>query len=70
MACGCAVLVGVRIDRLEPSLVFSNCGDGHFEAMRRARERYADTLAEPQVGVEAVEVAREVLSAVFGDLEA
>lgn len=66
LPCGCAVLVGIRIDTQEPSLVFTNCEqDGHFDAMVRAREAYVVTLQNPREGVEAVEVAREVLSAAF-----
>lgn len=66
MPCGCAVLAGVRLDNQEAAMVFTNCEAGtHFDLMARARTLYEETLAEPRYGVEAVEVAREVLCSAF-----
>lgn len=69
MPCGCAALVGIRLDRQEPAVVFAPCEDEeHFEVMARFRERFAESLedAGPR---EAVRVACELLSATFADEE-
>lgn len=71
MDCGCAVLVGLRLDTQEPAVVFTNCEEGvHFEEMARCRDLYKDSLANPRVGVEAVRVAAELLSRAFNLEEA
>lgn len=70
MPCGCAVLVGVRLDLQEPAVVFTNCeDDGHFDTMAVCRDLYAKSLAEGREG-EAVRVAAELLSRAFNLEEA
>lgn len=65
MPCGCAALVGIRIDRGEPAIIFTDCGEEHLGLMRRARDMYAESLAHAREGVEAVVVACEILSRAF-----
>lgn len=66
MPCGCAALVGIRIDKQEWAVVASYCADdGHVEQMRRFMELYAASLEERPEDREAVVVAAEILSTAF-----
>lgn len=67
--CGCRILVGIRLDTQESATVASNCdAPGHFKAMCDFNDLMAATLANPQ-DRDVVEVACEVLSAAFTNLE-